>query len=66
MTAKADGFYMRELAKIENCDVPITDDSGFQTIYNFKQLILKNLIEDSHHKKSTIFCSQLPLKTGMI
>jgi len=41
MTAKAAGFYIRELAKIENCDLPITDDFGFQAIYNFKQLILK-------------------------
>jgi hypothetical protein len=41
MTAKAAGFYVRGLAKIENCDVPITDDFGFQAIYNFKQLILK-------------------------
>jgi DNA replication protein DnaC len=62
MIAKADGSYMRELAKIENCDLLIIDDFGLQTINNEKQLILMDLIEDRHHKKSTIFCSQLPVK----
>jgi DNA replication protein DnaC len=62
MIAKADGSYMRELTKIENCDLLIIDDFGLQTIDNEKQLILMDLIEDRHHKKSTIFCSQLPVK----
>jgi DNA replication protein DnaC len=62
MIAKADGSYMRELNKIENCDLLIIDDFGLQTINNEKQLILMDLIEDRHHKKSTIFCSQLPVK----
>ncbi len=62
MIAKADGSYMRELAKIENCDLLIIDDFGLQTINNEKQLVLMDLIEDRHHKKSTIFCSQLPVK----
>jgi len=62
MIAKADGSYMRELTKIENCDLLIIDDFGLQTINNEKQLILMDLIEDRHHKKSTIFCSQLPVK----
>lgn len=62
MIAKADGSYMRELAKIENCDLLIIDDFGLQAINNEKQLVLMDLIEDRHHKKSTIFCSQLPVK----
>jgi DNA replication protein DnaC len=61
--AKADGSYMRELSKIENCDLLIIDDFGLQAINNEKQLILMDLIEDRHHKKSTIFCSQLPVKS---
>ena len=63
MMAKADGSYMRELSKIENCDLLIIDDFGLQAINNEKQLILMDLIEDRHHKKSTIFCSQLPVKS---
>ena len=60
--AKADGSYLRELAKIQRQDVIILDDFGLQAINNEKQLILMDLIEDRHHKKSTIFCSQLPVK----
>ena len=63
MMAKADGSYMRELSRIENCDLLIIDDFGLQAIHNEKQLILMDLIEDRHHKKYTIFCSQLPVKS---
>ncbi|MEI6297497.1 MAG: IS21-like element helper ATPase IstB [bacterium] len=62
MMAKADGSYMKELSKIENHDLLIIDDFGLQPINNEKQLILMDLIEDRHHKRSTIFCSQLPVK----
>ena len=62
LMAKADGSYMRELSRIVNCDLLIIDDFGLQAINNEKQLILMDLIEDRHHKKSTIFCSQLPVK----
>jgi DNA replication protein DnaC len=63
MMAKADGSYMKELSRIENCDLLIIDDFGLQAINNEKQLILMDLIEDRHHKKSTVFCSQLPVKS---
>lgn len=63
MMAKADGSYMKELSKIENHDLLIIDDFGLQPINNEKQLILMDLIEDRHHKRSTIFCSQLPVKS---
>lgn len=62
MMAKADGSYIKELSKIENHDLLIIDDIGLQPINNEKQLILMDLIEDRHHKRSTIFCSQLPVK----
>lgn len=61
MMAKADGSYMKELSKIESQDLLIIDDFGLQAINNEKQLILIDLIEDLHHKKSTVFCSQLPV-----
>ena len=60
--AKADGSYMKELSKVENHDLLIIDDFGLQTMNYEKQLILMDLIEDRHHKKSTIFCSQFPVK----
>lgn len=60
--AKADGSYMKELSKIENTDLLILDDFGLQKIDSEKQLILMELIEDRHHRRSTIYCSQLPVK----
>lgn len=62
MMTKADGSYMRELAKIENHDLLIIDDFGLQPINNEKQMILMDLIEDRNQKRATIFCSQLPVK----
>jgi DNA replication protein DnaC len=62
MMAKADGSYMKELSKIENYQLLILDDFGLQAINNEKQQILMDLIEDRHHKRSTILCSQLPVK----
>lgn len=63
MMAKGDGSYMKELYKIENHDLLIIDDFGLQTLNHERQQILMDLIEDRHHKKSTIFCSQLPVKS---
>lgn len=62
MMARADGSYMKELTKIENYELLIIDDFGLQAINNEKQQILMDLIEDRHHKRSTIFCSQIPVK----
>lgn len=62
MMAKADGSYIRELAKIESHDLLIIDDFGLQAINNEKQMILMDLIEDRNQKRATIFCSQLPVK----
>lgn len=41
--AKADGTYIKELAKIENHDVLILDDFGLQAIDQEKQMILMDL-----------------------
>jgi DNA replication protein DnaC len=61
LMAKADGSYLKELMKIEKCDVLIIDDFGLQPIDSKKQLILLDVIEDRHHKRSTIFTSQIPV-----
>lgn len=60
--AKGDGTYVKELAKIESHDLLILDDFGLQAIDHEKQLVLMEIIEDRHHKRSTIFCSQYPVK----
>lgn len=63
MMSKADGSYIKELSRIENYDLLIIDDFGLQAINNEKQLVLMDLIEDRNQKRSTIFCSQLPVKS---
>lgn len=60
--AKADGTYMKELAKIEKHDLLILDDVGLHPVTNEKAYILMDLIEDRNQKRSTIFCSQFPVK----
>lgn len=60
--SKADGSYVKELARIEKHDLLILDDFGLQAIDCQKQLMLLDLIEDRHHKKSTIITSQIPVK----
>jgi DNA replication protein DnaC len=62
MTAKADGTYIKELAKIESYDLLILDDFGLQAIDQEKQMVLMDLIEDRNQRKSTVFCSQIPVK----
>jgi len=60
--AKAGGTYMKELGRIEKQNLLILDDFGLQVIDNEKQLMLLDIIEDRHGKKSTIITSQIPVK----
>ncbi len=58
---KADGSYNRELAKIERYDLLILDDFGLQMLDGTARMILLEIIEDRHGRKSTIIASQLPV-----
>ena len=58
---KADGSYTREIAKIEKYDLLILDDFGLQQLDSTARLILLEIIEDRHGRKSTIISSQLPV-----
>ena len=60
--AKADGSYLREIAKIEKQDLLILDDFGIQPFDQASQASLMEIIEDRHGKRSTIITSQLPVK----
>ena len=60
---KADGSYTREIAKIEKYDLLILDDFGLQQLDSTARLILLEIIEDRHGRKSTIISSQLPVAT---
>jgi len=59
--AKADGSYMKELAKIERQHLLIIDDFGLQTLDAQSRSALLEVIEDRHGKSSTIFTSQVPV-----
>jgi DNA replication protein DnaC len=58
---KADGSYSREMTKIEKCDLLILDDFGLQQLDTTSRMILLEIIEDRHGRKSTIIASQLPV-----
>ena len=59
--AKADGSYIREIAKIERQHLLILDDFGMQPFDAASRAALMELIEDRHGKSSTIITSQLPV-----
>ena len=60
--AKADGSYVRELARIEKQDLLILDDFGIQPFDAQGRASLMEIIEDRHDKSSFIITSQLPVK----
>ena len=60
--AKADGSYLKELAKIERQHVIILDDFGLQPLDNQNRIALLEIIEDRHNKGGIIVTSQLPIK----
>ncbi len=59
--AKADGSYLRELAKIEKQHLLIIDDFGIQPLDAASRSALMEIIEDRHGKASTIITSQVPV-----
>lgn len=60
---KEQGHYLRQLARIQNTDVLILDDFGLNPFEADSRLILLDILEDRHAKKSTIYISQLPVST---
>ena len=60
--AKADGSYLKEMAKLERQHLIILDDFGLQPLDNQNQMILMELIEDRNGKGSVMLTSQIPVK----
>jgi DNA replication protein DnaC len=58
---KADGSYIREISRIEKHDLLILDNIGLAPMDNVARMILLEIIEDRHNRKSTIISSQLPV-----
>lgn len=59
--AKADGTYIKEINKIEKLDLLILDDFGLKPLDSNQRLMLLEIFEDRHGKRSTIITSQLPV-----
>jgi len=59
--AKADGSYIKEMAKIEKQNLLILDDFGLQPFDAPGRAMLMEIIEDWHGKGSLILTSQLPV-----
>ena len=60
--AKADGSYLKEIAKLERQHLLILDDFGLQPLDSQNRMILMELIEDRNGKGSVIVTSQIPVK----
>jgi DNA replication protein DnaC len=58
---KADNSYVREISRIEKYDLLILDDFGLVPLDSVARMILLEIIEDRHNRKSTIISSQLPV-----
>ena len=59
--AKADGSYIKEVAKIERQNLLILDDFGIQPFDAQGRAMLMEIIEDRHGKGSIIVTSQVPV-----
>jgi DNA replication protein DnaC len=58
---KADGSYLRELAKLAKKRLLLIDDFGLEVLDTASRLILLEIIEDRHGRCSSLFSSQLPV-----
>ncbi|WP_286896860.1 MULTISPECIES: IS21-like element helper ATPase IstB [Sphingobacterium] len=59
--AKADGTYIKEIAKLERQQLLILDDFAIQPFDAQSRAALMEIIEDRHGKTSLIITSQLPV-----
>lgn len=59
--SKADGSYLKEIAKIERQHLLILDDFGLQPLDAQSRTALMELIEDRHGKSALIITSQVPV-----
>lgn len=58
--ANGDGTYVSELKKIQKQDVLVIDDFGLNPFDSQNRLMLLEIMEDRHGRKSTIIASQFP------
>lgn len=59
--SRADGSYLKLINRLEKQDLLIMDDFGLQPLDQENRLMLLEVIEDRHGRRSTIVTSQLPV-----
>jgi len=59
--AKADGSYLKEIAKMEKQELLIIDDFAINPLDAQNRSALMEIMEDRHGKASTIIASQVPI-----
>jgi DNA replication protein DnaC len=59
---KADGSAIKDMARLEKQDLLILDDFGIQPLDAQSRMLLMEMVEDRHGKRSTLFTSQLPVQ----
>ena len=59
--SKADGSYLKEIARIERQHLLILDDFGLQPLDTQSRNALMELMEDRHGKSALIITSQVPV-----
>ncbi|MEM6523427.1 MAG: IS21-like element helper ATPase IstB [Bacteroidota bacterium] len=60
--SKADQTYLKVMKTIEKIDLLILDDFGLEPLDQENRLMLLEILEDRHGRKSTLIASQLPVK----
>jgi DNA replication protein DnaC len=60
--ARADGSYMKQLARMAKADVLVLDDLGLSPIGDVERRDLLEMLEDRHGVRSTVVTSQIPVK----
>lgn len=58
---RADGSYLKELARIQKQAVFVIDDFGLERLDAQSRLSLLEILEDRHGRASSVFVSQLPV-----
>ncbi|MEJ7830788.1 MAG: IS21-like element helper ATPase IstB [Segetibacter sp.] len=61
--AKADGSSIKELQRLEKQDLLILDDFGIQSFDSSSRMLLMEIIEDRHGKRSTLIAGQVPVSS---
>ena len=58
---RAEGTYLKELARIQKQDLFILDDMGLEPFDTHSRLSLLEILEDRHGRASTMVVSQIPV-----